>query len=123
MPVLCDDSLIQLCHCKGQLIHCLHCTGKSWSVQDGLHHEWWQLLMQLPHLDGPDFPIEREKNYNVAQNYNKYFLITSRYPQLHKCKLKHASYLLAVIFHSLCLQITSHKISTPTLILSLICFL
>uniref|UniRef100_A0A8B9PGJ7 Uncharacterized protein n=1 Tax=Apteryx owenii TaxID=8824 RepID=A0A8B9PGJ7_APTOW len=32
-----------------------------WSVQGDLHHEWWQLLMQPPHLNGQGFPTGERK--------------------------------------------------------------
>lgn len=88
MPVLCDGSLAQQYHCKGQLIHCPRCTGKSWSVQGDLHREWWLLLMQPPHLNGQGFPADEKEIMTWHKNYNKIISDHFLYPQIYNLNLE-----------------------------------
>lgn len=88
MLVQCDGSLAQQYHCKGQLIHCLRCTGKSWSVQGDLHHEWWLLLMQPLHLNGQGFPTDEREIMTWHKNYDKIIYAHFLYPQIHILKLE-----------------------------------
>lgn len=88
MPVLCDGSLAQQYHCKGQLIHCPRCTEKSWSVQGDLHREWWLLLMQPPHLNGQGFPANEKEIMTWHKNYNKIISDHFLYPQIYNLNLE-----------------------------------
>lgn len=65
-PGLCGDSPKPLCHCRAQQVHCLRCTGKSWSFPGGPRRGQWQLSGLLPHPTDRGFPGKRETTLSTT---------------------------------------------------------
>lgn len=75
-PGLYGDSPRQRCHYRAQQVHCLHCTGKSWSFLGDPRRGLWQQSVLPPHPADQGFPgVRGRQGWTLPTGYRSPSLI------------------------------------------------